>query len=207
MDKTPPKARDVEKQKAVGRAVQAKRMCCCCSNLAPRRIQMIRKNLSTTCFLGIAALSAGLYLTLTTLSPLLEAQSTGTATLTVHVTGARNAKGNIRVALFRDAKGFPNDTSHAIHTQAADIDPQTSSAQVVFADLPDGVYAVSVFHDENMNEKLDKNFVGVPKEGYGASNNPKKRMGPPTFDETKFQLSGTEQSVEIKLMYRSVCRE
>ena len=163
---------------------------------------MIRKNLSTTRFLGIAALSAGLFLTLASrLSPPLVAQSNGTAALTVHVTGARNAKGKIRVALFRDAKGFPNDASQAIHTQAADIDPQTSSAQVVFADLPDGVYAVSVFHDENMNEKLDKNFVGVPKEGYGASNNPKKRMGPPTFDETKFQLSGTEQSVEIKLMY------
>ena len=64
-----------------------------------------------------------------------------------------------------------------------------------------GVYAVSVFHDENMNQKLDKNFVGVPNEGYGASNNPKKKMGPPNFDEAKFQLSGTEQSVEIKLMY------
>jgi uncharacterized protein (DUF2141 family) len=75
------------------------------------------------------------------------------------------------------------------------------SAQVVFADLPSGVYAVSAFHDENMNEKLDKNFVGVPKEGYGASNNPKKKMGPPTFDETKFELGASDQSVEIKLMY------
>jgi len=64
-----------------------------------------------------------------------------------------------------------------------------------------GFYAVSVFHDENMNQKLDKNFVGVPKEGYGASNNPKKKMGPPSFEETKFQLSGMEQSLEIKLMY------
>jgi uncharacterized protein (DUF2141 family) len=71
----------------------------------------------------------------------------------------------------------------------------------VFTDLPAGVYAVSVFHDENMNQKLDKNFVGVPKEGYGASNNPKKKMGPPSFEEAKFQLSGTEQSLEIKLMY------
>jgi len=105
------------------------------------------------------------------------------------------------VALFRAGEGFPNDASQAIHTQAADIDPQTLSAQVVFADLPAGVYAVSVFHDENMNEKLDKNFMGVPKEGYGASNNPKKKMGPPNFEETKFQLGGTEQSVEIKLMY------
>jgi len=71
----------------------------------------------------------------------------------------------------------------------------------VFPALPDGVYAVSVFHDENMNERLDKNFMGVPKESYGASNNPKKKMGPPNFDEAKFQLSGTEQSVEIKLMH------
>jgi uncharacterized protein (DUF2141 family) len=134
------------------------------------------------------------------LSPL-EAQATDTATLTVHITGARNAKGKIRAALFRGAEGFPNDASKAILTQAADVDPQTSGAQIVFTDLPAGVYAVSVFHDENMNQKLDKNFVGMPKEGYGASNNPKKKMGPPTFEETKFQLSGTEQSLEIKLMY------
>jgi uncharacterized protein (DUF2141 family) len=67
--------------------------------------------------------------------------------------------------------------------------------------LPAGVYAVSVFHDENMNQKLDKNFVGIPKEGYGASNNPRKKMGPPTFEETKIQVSGAEQSLQIKLMY------
>ena len=67
--------------------------------------------------------------------------------------------------------------------------------------VPDGVYAVSVFHDENMNQKLDKNFMGVPKEGYGASNNPKKKLGPPNFSETKFQLNGTQQSLEIKLVY------
>ena len=152
--------------------------------------------------LRIVTLSAGLLLTLAPrFSPLLEAQSTGTATLTVHVIGARNTKGKIRAALFRGAEGFPNDASQAIQKQAADINPQPSSAQIVFSDLPAGVYAVSVFHDENMNQKLDKNFVGVPKEGYGASNNPKKRMGPPSFEETKFRLSGTEQSLEIKLMY------
>ena len=150
----------------------------------------------------IAALSVGWLFTVAfALSAPLEAQTTGDVTLTVHVTGARNAKGKIRAALFRGAQGFPNDASQAIHTQAADVDPQTSSAQVVFPALPDGVYAVSVFHDENMNERLDKNFMGVPKEGYGASNNPKKKMGPPNFDEAKFQLSGTEQSVEIKLMH------
>jgi len=153
-------------------------------------------------FQTIAALSVSLFLTVAfALSVPLEGQTTSTANLTVRVTGARNAKGKIRVALFRDGKGFPNDASQALLTQAGDIDPQTLSAQVVFAGLPAGVYAVSVFHDENMNEKLDKNFMGVPKEGYGASNNPKKKMGPPNFDETKFQLGVADQSVEIKLMY------
>ena len=163
---------------------------------------MIRRTLTYRRFQIIAALSVGLFLPVASaLSAALEAQTTGTANLTVRVTGARNAKGKIRVALFRDGKGFPNDASQAVHMQAADIDPQTLSAQVVFANLPAGVYAVSVFHDENTNEKLDKNFMGAPKEGYGASNNPKKKMGPPNFDETKFQLRGTERSVEIKLMY------
>jgi uncharacterized protein (DUF2141 family) len=122
-------------------------------------------------------------------------------TLTVHVTGARNAKGQIRAALFQSAKGFPGDASQAIQTQAADIDPQSLSAQIVFTGLHEGVYAVSVFHDENMNRKLDKNFLGIPKEGYGASNNPKKKMGPPDFEETKFQLSGAGQPLEIRLVY------
>lgn len=131
----------------------------------------------------------------------IEAQSTGAATLTIHVTGARNAKGQIRVALFQGAKGFPSDASQAIQTQAAAIDPQSLSAQIVFTGLHEGVYAVSIFHDENMNQKLDKNFLGVPKEGYGASNNPKKKMGPPDFEETNFQLNGQAQSLEIKLMY------
>jgi uncharacterized protein (DUF2141 family) len=102
--------------------------------------------------------------------------------------------------LFQDSKGFPNDPSRAVQTQAADIDPHTLSAQIAFTDLRDGVYAVSMFHDENMNQKLDKNLVGLPKEGYGASNNLRKKMGPPTFEETRFQLSGA-QSVEIKLIY------
>jgi uncharacterized protein (DUF2141 family) len=52
-----------------------------------------------------------------------------------------------------------------------------------------------------MNGKLDKNFVGAPKEGYGASNNPRKRMGPPPFDEARFSLNQPQQLIEIKLIY------
>jgi uncharacterized protein (DUF2141 family) len=133
--------------------------------------------------------------------PSLTAQTKDTGTLTVRVTGARNTKGKIGVTLFQDAQGFPDDTSKAVRQQSVDIDPNTMSAQVTFKDLPRGAFAVSVLHDENGNGKMDKNFVGIPKEGYGASNNPKKKKRAPTFDEAKFSLNTSEQTIEITLIY------
>ena len=133
--------------------------------------------------------------------PSLTAQTKDTATLTVRITGARNTKGKIGVTLFQNAQGFPDDASKAIRQQSVEVDPSTMSAQVTFKDLPQGTFAVSVLHDENGNGKMDKNFVGMPKEGYGASNNPKKKKRAPTFDEAKFSLNSSGQTIEITLMY------
>jgi uncharacterized protein (DUF2141 family) len=129
------------------------------------------------------------------------AQTPATSTLTIRVAGARNAKGKIGVALFQDPNGFPDKLSNAARQQAVEIDANTLDAQVVFSDVPQGNYAVSVFHDENLNGKLDKNFIGIPKEGYGASNNPEKKRRAPTFDEAKFSLNALDQTIEIKLIY------
>jgi uncharacterized protein (DUF2141 family) len=141
-----------------------------------------------------------LTLVVATLVSRIPAQTSTSATLTVRVIGARNAKGKIRVALFRSAEGFPGDASKAFRLENAPIDSQTLSSQMVLADLPAGQYALSVFHDENLNEKLDKNLMGIPKEGYGASNNPGRKMRAPTFEEAHFSHQ-TNQSVEIKLIY------
>ena len=130
-----------------------------------------------------------------------RAQTKPTGTLTIRITGARNAKGKIGVTLFQDGQGFPDDTSKAIRQQSVEIDPNTMSAQVIFKDVPQGIFAVSVLHDENGNGKMDKNFVGIPKEGYGASNSPKKKRRAPTFDEAKFSLNSAEQTIEITLIY------
>ena len=130
----------------------------------------------------------------------LPAQSPNSATLTIHIVNARNTKGVVRVALFQTAEGFPGDASKALRTQPAKIDPQTLNAQVVFSGIPQGTYAVMVFHDENNDGKLDKNMLGIPKEGYGASNSAAKKMHAPVFDEAKFSLT-SDQSVEVKLIY------
>jgi uncharacterized protein (DUF2141 family) len=130
------------------------------------------------------------------------AQSAKTGTLTVVVRGAKNTKGKLGLGVFRDVVGFPEDHTKMVARQRIEIDPQSLSGQAVFRDLAYGVYAVSVLHDENVNGKLDKNLIGVPKEGYGVSNNPKPVMRAPRFEEAKLALNSSEQSIEIHLVYR-----
>lgn len=122
-----------------------------------------------------------------------EMQAQAVSKLTVRVTGIRNTTGNIRLALFRD--------SNFVQAQEVEIDAKTLTAAAVFDNLPQGVYSVNLFHDENRNGKMDTNLFGMPVEGYGFSNNPKKRMGKPGFDETNFQLNQPECAIEIKMLY------
>jgi uncharacterized protein (DUF2141 family) len=151
---------------------------------------------------ALVAISAAVLLALP-MNPIarLLAQTQNTSTLRVRIDGARNAKGQIVVLLFRNANGFTSDGSKAVRAQQVRIDAQTLSAQAVFEGLPPGDYAVTLFHDENMNGKLDTSFLRIPKEGYGFSNNPKKRAGPPPFDQAKFSLNRAECSIEVKLIY------
>ena len=123
------------------------------------------------------------------------------STLTVHITGFRNAKGRIKIALYRDGKGFPSDPSSAIASQSFEIDPQTLSASAVFKDLPQGVYAASILHDENMTGKMEFDSQGMPQSGYGISNNPDTSHGPPTPDQSTFTVSQSETTIEIKMVY------
>jgi uncharacterized protein (DUF2141 family) len=123
------------------------------------------------------------------------------STLTIRITGFRNAKGRIKIALFRDAKGFPSEPSSAIASQSFEIDPQTLSATAVFKDLPQGVYAASVFHDENMTGKMEFDSQGIPQNGYGISNNPDSHFGPPTPEQASFKVNQAECAIEIKMIY------
>ncbi len=123
-----------------------------------------------------------------------DAQASGKSSLTVKVTGIRNTEGNIRVTL----RSGPNDV---VKSSAVEIDPKTMTATAVFDDISQGTYGVAVIHDENKNGTLDFSEMGMPLEGYGHSNNPEKRMGPPNFDETKFTLDKREATIEIKLIY------
>jgi uncharacterized protein (DUF2141 family) len=118
-----------------------------------------------------------------------------TSTLTVTVTAVKNNTGKVMLALHNKAEGFPG--SNAVTYQAAYI--QNNQAVFKLEKVAYGTYAISVYHDENSNGKLDTNFMGIPKEAYGASNNAKGGLGPPKYNDAKFELNSAEKSIVIKM--------
>jgi len=130
-----------------------------------------------------------------------DGSSRGTSTVTVTVTGLRNAKGRVDGLIFAGPRGFPEEDAMAFDKEESQIDPTTLTARLVFRNVPRGYAAVSVLHDENMNRKIDKNFFGVPKEGYGTSNNPRKAKHTPRWDEGRFPVEKPAEAIQIRLIY------
>jgi uncharacterized protein (DUF2141 family) len=134
-------------------------------------------------------------------TPAPNAPSQSTSTLTIKIKGIRNTKGKISVVLYGDAKGFPLDPSSAVAIKQVDVDAPSLTATVVFEKLPQGVYAATVLHDENLVGKMEFDSQGTPLEGYGISNNPDSSSGTPTFDDSKFQLNQPDAAIEIAMVY------
>lgn len=118
-------------------------------------------------------------------------------TLTVVVEGARNGRGQLRVAVFDREEGFPNNQSMARRTTRVPM--QTAGDSVRFLALPPGRYAVAVHHDENGNDQLDTR-LGLPREGWAATNDPRPRLRAPRFREAEIVHSG-DTRVVVRLTY------
>ncbi len=117
------------------------------------------------------------------------------ADLTVEVTDIRVQAGQLKLAVVDSADAWDGKAEPV----AADtVTPAAATATFHFKDLPPGIYAVQVMHDENGNGKLDTNFVGMPTEGYGFSNNPRV-MRKPTWDEARFELGADGATVTVEL--------
>ncbi len=124
------------------------------------------------------------------------------ATLTVIAEGLRDSHGQVGVAVFASDSGFPQDDSKAIRRLFVPLQHQTDSATAVITDLPVGTYALAIFHDSDNSGKLETNFFGIPRKGYGFSNNVNPSMRSARFNEAAFTLPPAGTSVRIKLVYR-----
>ena len=118
----------------------------------------------------------------------------------VKILNIRNSTGRIACALFESPDGFPNEYLHsAINFMVTKV--SNKQARCDFQGIAPGTYAIVIVHDENMNSKLDTNWLGVPKEGYGFSNEAKAFLGAPSFSAASFPYDGRNLDLTIRLHY------
>src|SRR5580692_2732241 len=148
-----------------------------------------------------AVIAQPFYANTSPLTPTAPAQTQPSAANLIHVEigGLRNDKGQVVCDLYSSADGFPKNGDKAVGHATAPI--SNAHAVCEFPDVKPGTYAVSVFHDENSNGKLDTKFMGMPREGVGASNNAKGHLGPPKFDAAAFHFSAGRLELKISIIY------
>ncbi|RUS92484.1 hypothetical protein DSM106972_098880 [Dulcicalothrix desertica PCC 7102] len=119
--------------------------------------------------------------------------------LNVRIDGLKSQKGQVCLTVFSTSRGFPDNGKRALSAQCTKIGgtPQT----VTFPNLKPGNYAIAVIHDTNGDGALNRNLIGIPTEGFGFSNNPTIRTGPPKFGESAVLVAGPNTNIQIQLQY------
>ena len=127
-------------------------------------------------------------------------QSSAQGEIIANINNLKNDNGVCRACLFNKNESLKTEAGGAVVCLSAGVKNKTS--KVIFRNVPVGNYAVIVFHDENSNSKIDKNFLGIPKEGYGASKNKLPFASAPAFKPNSFLLTPHDiVTLDIRLRY------
>jgi uncharacterized protein (DUF2141 family) len=120
------------------------------------------------------------------------------ARIIVTITGLKSNAGSVYVGLYATPSKFLNgNQADAIRKVRA----TTAPIQVVFDNLSPGHYAVGAYHDENGNDRLDTNFIGLPIEGYALSNGVRAVFSKPNFYEAAFTVGSGDRPVSLHIRY------
>lgn len=113
--------------------------------------------------------------------------------LKVDLSGMQNMNGSVNFALYNNSANF-NDPNQVY--KSLSFTPTGSSMSFTIDSLPEGTYAFGVFHDENNNQSIDQNWLGIPTEGFAFSNNAMGSFGPPTFIQAQFVVLKNQTHVQ-----------
>ena len=115
--------------------------------------------------------------------------------LSINISGIKEIKGNLYIAIFRPIDSFP-----VFGRQFKGLVKQVkgTSQIITFNELPPGIYSIAVYHDINKNNVLDKNLLGIPTEIYGFSNNARRTFSAPSFQEAMVILN-KDMKISIQL--------
>ena len=127
------------------------------------------------------------------ISMALSAQ-TANKEIIVNISNIKTIKGKLMIGLYNSEATFMKKPFIGKIEEV-----KAANCTVVFKNVPKGDYAISLFHDENDNNKMDTNFLGIPNEAYGCSNNAKGFMGPPKWEDAVFNLNTKQINQTINL--------
>jgi uncharacterized protein (DUF2141 family) len=148
----------------------------------------------------LAKYSFLLFVALLSVAMLRMVKAESTATLTVVVDGIRHNKGQVCLRIFSGERGFPFNNTSEVQSGCTQITGKSVKKQ--FSGLKPGKYAVAVVDDQNGDNKLNKDFLGIPKEGFGLSKNPNVSIltGTPQFRDASFPIS-KNTTIKIQMKY------
>ena len=107
----------------------------------------------------------------------------------IEVTGIKPLKGDLLIAVYDNSNTFMIPDS-AYKKVVLAVTQETEI--ITIKDIREGEYAIAIMHDLNDNLKLDFHSNGIPKEGYGFSNEARGKHGPPLYDDAKISFDGSE---------------
>lgn len=116
--------------------------------------------------------------------------------LIINFDGLRSNEGTVKVALTNSKENYKDHKNPFI---GLTIPISNRKAVAIIEDIPFGEYAVKAFHDEDANDMLNTNFLGIPNEDYGFSNNARGMFGPPSWNAAKFKFNKEELAINITI--------
>ena len=112
--------------------------------------------------------------------------------------------GTLMLAIYNNAEAFEGSVVKEKRSEVGvfkglELYLEPKDSMQLNIEIPDGEYAIAFFIDANGNKKLDKNFLGIPKEQFGFSNNAMGTLSAPSFEQAKFKVAGnTVQNIKLK---------
>ncbi len=111
----------------------------------------------------------------------------------VTLSGMKNDDGSLVYAMWSGPEGWLESNT----VREGSVPIVDGHSEILFEDLPYGEYAISVYHDQNGNNKIDTGMFKIPKEPLGTSNDAKVRFGPPRYSDAAFMLDQPELTIHI----------
>ncbi len=144
-------------------------------------------------------LFVALFMSITEVVMMSPQASARNGNLTVMVDGFRNKNGQVCASLYSRSNGFPMQQDRADSIKCVRVNKMTNG--IKFDNLAPGSYAVAIFHDANLDGKLNTGLFGIPSEGLGCSRNPKGGVGAPSFQDAAILVVGSSDVIQVQLRY------